>query len=57
MEFVDNYIEYKVQRINNNRLMTDEYKKEKTDALYRILRVFKMGLVTVDETMKSIADI
>ncbi len=55
--FVREYINYKRKTINDNSLMRQEFKKEKLDKISRVEAYLKHGTITIDEGMKTLAEI
>ena len=53
--FLREYISYKAKEINNNPFWTDERKAEAIEKNQKILRLWKRGLLTIDETLAEIA--
>lgn len=57
MRFMKEYASWKRKQIRGYALMKEEYKAEKLQAVDRILRLVKQGLITVDEAMKEMAKV
>lgn len=57
MRFVREYASWKRKQIRGYALMKEEHKAEKLQAVDRILKLSKRGLITVDEAMKEMAKV
>lgn len=55
--FIKEYSNYKIKTINNNESMQMEFKIEKIEKIYHILKMREKGLITIDEVMKIISEI
>lgn len=53
--FLREYISYKAKEINNNPFWTSERKAEAIEVNQKVLRLWKRGLITVDEALMEIA--
>lgn len=52
--FIKEYANYKIDSYKNNELMLDEIKNQKINAINRILILSEKGLITIDESIKTI---
>ena len=53
--FLREYISYKEKEIKSNPFWSDERKAEAIEKNQKILRLWKRGLLTIDETLAEIA--
>lgn len=54
--FIKEYANYKINDYKNNELMKKEYKEKAIDKINKILRLKENGLITIDETIKTILE-
>lgn len=52
--FILEYANYKIKDIKNNSLMREDIKIEAIAKIERVLKLEKIGFMTVDEAIKSI---
>lgn len=55
--FIKEYAKFKKETISNNELMGEDIKEKALNSIDNILKARERGLVTVDETMKTIVDV
>jgi hypothetical protein len=57
MRCVREYASYKVKRINENKEVPFEVLNNKVNGISHMIRLYERGIVTIDETMRYIAEV
>jgi len=52
--FIKEYAAYQIRNYKENTLMQQEFKDEKIAKITKVLKLRENGLITVDETIKTI---
>ena len=55
--FISAYVKFKRQNIAKNQLMQEQIKDEQIKKIVRIENLADRGLLSVDEAMRSLADV
>jgi len=54
--YIKEYASAKIKKVNANELMQDEFKKQTIEKINKALKQKEIGLITIDETIKTILE-